>query len=94
MKKYAVIEGTSVINVILAESLEIAEALTGKTCVEYTDEPADVGGTYEGGIFKTRQPYPSWVYRNGNWQPPVDEPNDGKPYAWDEESGSWVLFED
>lgn len=51
MAKFAVIEGSLVINTILAESKEIAEQVTGKTCVEFTTEPADVGGTYLDGVF-------------------------------------------
>jgi hypothetical protein len=92
MKTFAVIEATSIVNVILAESLETAESITGKTCIEYTNEPAEIGGTYENGVFKQKKPFPSWVYRSGKWEPPVSEPNDGKPYAWDEESLSWITF--
>ena len=51
MAKFAVIEGSLVTNTILAESKEIAEAVTNKTCIEYTDEPAEVGGTYSNGVF-------------------------------------------
>lgn len=51
MAKFAVIDGSLVINTILAESKEIAEQITGKTCVEFTTEPAEVGGTYSNGEF-------------------------------------------
>lgn len=38
------------------------------------------------------QPYPSWVLNeNQIWTPPVPKPEDDKPYAWDEESQSWIL---
>ena len=37
------------------------------------------------------QPYPSWsLDANHDWQPPTPYPSDGLPYAWDEESQSWV----
>jgi hypothetical protein len=51
MAKFAVIEGNLVINTILADSKEIAEQVTNKTCIEITDEPAEVGGTYIDGVF-------------------------------------------
>ena len=51
MAKFAVIDGSLVINTILAESKEIAEQITGKTCIEFTTEPAEVGGTYSNGVF-------------------------------------------
>jgi hypothetical protein len=48
---FAVIDGTNVINTILAESKEIAEQITGKTCIEFTNELAETGGTYIDGVF-------------------------------------------
>jgi hypothetical protein len=92
MKNFAVIEGTSVLNTLVADSLEVAEQITGKTCIEFTDEPAEIGGTYENGTFKPKKPFPSWVFNDTQWEPPVAYPNDGKPYAWDEDSESWVKF--
>ena len=63
MAKFAVIEGNLVTNTILAESKEIAEQITNKTCIEYTDEPAEVGGTFSNGVFKpterTATPFPT-----------------------------------
>jgi hypothetical protein len=52
MANYAVLNGNNVENTIVAESLEIAEAVTGKICVEYTNEnPAGIGWTYDGEKF-------------------------------------------
>ena len=40
------------------------------------------------------QPYPSWVWdtTNGGWNAPVEKPDDGKRYAWDEETLNWIEF--
>ena len=47
-KTFAVIEGTKVVNVILADSIEDAEAATGCICVEYTEaKPASIGWSYD-----------------------------------------------
>jgi hypothetical protein len=52
MANYAVIENNKVINVIVADSKEIAEEVTEKTCVEYTEEnPAGIGWDYDGVSF-------------------------------------------
>jgi hypothetical protein len=52
MKNFAVLSGSSVINVIVAEDLESAELATKSTCVEYTDKNlAGVGWTYDGKNF-------------------------------------------
>lgn len=49
MANYAVISSNLVVNVIVADTVEIAEAVTGSTCIEYTDEnPASIGWIYDG----------------------------------------------
>lgn len=57
MANFAVIENGMVINTILADSKAVAEEVTGKTCVEYTEEnPACIGLGYDGTTFE--QPTP------------------------------------
>lgn len=39
------------------------------------------------------QPYPSWVWEDGFWTPPVKKPING-PYEWNESTQTWTpLFE-
>ena len=60
MANFAVIENGKVINKIIADSAADAETVTGKTCVEYTDDnPAYIGLGYNSGIFE--QPTPDEV---------------------------------
>ena len=48
----AVIENNTVVNVIVADTLAIAEEVTKSFCVEYTDaNPAGIGWTYDGKKF-------------------------------------------
>jgi hypothetical protein len=53
MTYFAVIEDGAVINTIVAETLDIAQTVIGKTCVEF--EPiagaAGIGWTYDGSVF-------------------------------------------
>lgn len=74
MAKFAVIEGTDVVNIIEAENLSIAETITGKTCIEFTSEPAGVGATYIDGKFIPEKPIgwnPLWTLDENNvWQQP------------------------
>jgi hypothetical protein len=54
---------------------------------------AGAGYTYQEDIdaFVAPKPYPSWVLdANAQWQAPVPYPTDGKMYAWDEATLSWV----
>jgi hypothetical protein len=53
MKNFAVIEDNIVVNVIVADTLKIAEEVTGKTCVESTVEnSAVIGLGYDGTTFE------------------------------------------
>ena len=52
MANYAVINNNIVENIIVADTKEIAEEVTSKTCIEYTDNnPAGIGYTYADGVF-------------------------------------------
>lgn len=57
MAMFAVIKDDKVDNIIVADSKEIAEEVTGFACVEYTHEnPARLGLGYSNGVFE--QPIP------------------------------------
>lgn len=92
MLNFAVLDGKNVLNTIIAESKAIAEEITGKTCIQFTTENAEPGGTYVNGIFIQRQPFPSWILDDRlRWQPPVSYPSDtSKFYTWSEETVSWI----
>jgi hypothetical protein len=97
MSKFAVIENNNVINIIVADSLQDANSLTGANCIEYTDDnPAFMGGTYDPSskTFISPAPFPSWKFVSGAWQAPVPQPKvDDKQFIlWDEEKQSWDII--
>lgn len=55
---------------------------------------AGIGYTYSEVLdaFITPRPYPSWTLNTetADWEAPIPMPNDGKMYAWDEATQSWV----
>jgi hypothetical protein len=54
MKKYAVLNSSNIVeNVIIANSLNVAETVTGCNCVFVTPEDVtcDLGKLYSGGVF-------------------------------------------
>ena len=55
---------------------------------------AGIGFTYDRqkDAFIPPQPYPSWILDDSTclWNPPIVYPNDGKSYAWDEQTLSWI----
>jgi len=54
---------------------------------------AGVGYTYDKlkDAFIPPQPYPSWTLDDDTcmWNPPIDKPQDGQRYAWDEQTQQW-----
>ena len=51
MANYAVLNNTTIINIIVANSKEDAETVTNFTCVEIGDNFAYIGGSYKDGQF-------------------------------------------
>ena len=55
---------------------------------------AGLGYTYDAtrDAFIPPKPYASWVLNETSclWDPPIEQPNDGKRYVWDEITTSWV----
>jgi len=91
-KMYAELEGSVVVNIIVADESFVNSQENPERFVEYTEQnPAFIDGDYVGGYFYAPQPYPSWS-RNGAglWVAPVERPQ----YAdyWDEENQQWVLL--
>ena len=55
---------------------------------------AGIGYTFDPqrNAFIPPKPFPSWVLNEESclWMAPIPCPSDGKEYAWDEESGTWL----
>jgi len=56
---------------------------------------ASVGMIYDSSndVFYSPQPYDSWTLNTSSWiwEAPVDYPDDGEVYTWNESSQSWDL---
>lgn len=57
---------------------------------------AMIGGTYDPvrDAFIPPKEYTSWILDEDScrWKPPIDKPQDGKLYQWDEATVSWILI--
>lgn len=55
---------------------------------------AGIGYIYDVDLdaFIPPKPYPSWLLNTTicDWEAPVPYPQNGKPYAWDEQTQSWI----
>jgi hypothetical protein len=57
MATFAVTENDIVVNTIIADTKEIAEMVTDKTCIEYTEKnSAGIGYVYDGKSFIQPKP--------------------------------------
>ena len=95
---YAVLTETNVVaNIVTADNADATAPLkllipdahdvvlsTGSTGYPY------IGGDFFQGIFRIPAPYQSWVWDGTEWTAPIDYPQDGLLYVWDEETTSWI----
>lgn len=94
----AVVIDNEVVQMMAVDDRFAAILLSEPTFVEVTNEDgtpgANWGDVYDEtlGTFTPEQPYPSWVYdaESNHWHAPVEVPSSGGPFAWDEETLSWV----
>ena len=72
----------------------------GQAC-KRTSYNSKIRGTFAGkgfsynqieDIFISPQPYPSWIRNGSFWIAPIEHPNDGKLYSWNETDQSWDLI--
>lgn len=44
-------------------------------------------------FYRPEPPYSNWVFdeETCTWKPPVDKPQDGNAYYWDQENTRWVI---
>jgi hypothetical protein len=91
MNKYAIIKNGLVINYIEYETQpENPPPSFEEGTIAILNNNVGVGYTYANGVFTPPQPFPSWILVNNQWIAPVEKPNDGKYYIWDEATISWV----
>lgn len=98
MANFAILdEENVVINRVVSDTADYIKLVFGAdtVIVEETDITgvSCIGEKYlPSGVFQTPQPYPSWTWNDTliEWEPPVACPTDEKPYAWDEETLSWI----
>jgi hypothetical protein len=92
---FAVHDGTTVQNVIVADSPDIAEGVTGLQAVEAREGIPGIGWilSEQGWITNDPAPFPSWTwdYETMAYVAPVPMP-DGGTYYWDEGEMSWIEF--
>jgi hypothetical protein len=92
MKKYAIIDGQDVVNLIEYENAP-GNPVSGfdDSIFAIETEIAGPGWTYVNGVFTAPQPYPSWTLVDNVWTPPTPMPENGKINIWDENTLSWVF---
>lgn len=87
------------VNVVTAQFMaENPERYPGRWVETFLNNPdkiyAGIGFEYleDEQNFRWPSPYPSWIWSNGEWQPPKPMPSTGGPYRWSEEDLEWVAI--
>jgi hypothetical protein len=89
MPNYAFIENNVIVNIIIAEDLEVAQSVTDKEVALCDDGKMVMGADLFEGQWRLPKPFPSWSWENGDWVAPVLPPEPRDCYSWNEESGQW-----
>jgi hypothetical protein len=92
MADYAIVQDGMVVNVIVAESEQIAVEVTGMDVIESVNGVPGVAWVLHDDGWRPPSPFPSWVWNGESWLPPVPYPT-GDPYVahtWNEETLAWV----
>ena len=90
MSNYAMYESDTIINIIVAESKDLAESITGLKAIEIIDNRPLMGWELFEGVWRSQKPFDSWTWNGEDWEAPIPMPNDGNKYFWDEQSLSWI----
>lgn len=84
------------VNIIIADSKEIAEAITGLHAMETSPSVgAAIGDIWipEHNNFKAEfPPHVGWIFDETLWryEPPFPKPDDEQKYVWDDVTVSWI----
>lgn len=95
MAIYGVINNDHIINVIVAESQEIAESVVGFPVLLLDGTEIGINWSKIDGDWMPPKPYPSWVKNGQSWEAPVPMPEKvlGFYYSWSEEEQTWLSIE-
>lgn len=89
MPNYAISDGKKIVNVILADNINIAQEFSEMDAIETEGVPW-IGWTLEEEGWRSPSPYPSWSWNGTEWVAPQEKPNvEGKFFVWNEELLSW-----
>lgn len=96
-KQYGIIKDSLVINTAIFDNpdesvIEYFKEIYSADAIIECNNYVVPGFTWNGTSFIEPQPYPSWIYNSetNRWNPPVEYPEDGKAYTWDEATLSWI----
>lgn len=93
MPNYAIYDDDIILNVIVAESKELAESVSGKNALE-TDGSPWIEWTKINGSWAPPKPYNSWTWDGAEWVAPIRYPEDGNEYEWNEDEQNWLIVEE
>ena len=89
MPNFVIHNNNKVINIIVADTLEIATAISDGNQIFEMTEPIGVDWVLIDNTWYPPKPFDSWILQDGIWSPPIPAPNPLR-YDWIEENQEWV----
>lgn len=89
MPNFAIHDDNTVLNIIVADSLNTAQDFAGNNKVFLAEDKIGIGWINLDGTWYPPKPYPSWVWDGiSSWRAPV--PNKYGDDIWDEVQQQWI----
>lgn len=99
MNTYAFIKNEKVINTVVFDNptQELLDTFKNDQQLDsiiLASDKAVIGSTWDGVNFILPQPYESWILgEDFYWKPPIEYPQDGMMYEWDESIKNWSFVQ-
>lgn len=89
MPNFAIIENDTIINIVVAESIEVVKSVTSQTALLCDNENMVMGADLFNGVWRLPKPFASWTWNGEKWVAPVLPPVPVECYDWNEELKQW-----
>lgn len=88
MPSFAIVVDDTVVNAIVAETIELAAQIAEAEAIEIIEGVPSIQWRRVDGAWIPPQPYESWVWDGADWQPPIPAPSPS--YYWNESAQDWA----
>lgn len=98
---FLILENNKLLEIVESEFDEeitffvLSQMFPGLTVIKNDNETGQLfikNSEFINGKFYPPKPYGSWIIKDDSWSAPVEYPNDGNLYFWDESKINWIQY--